>query len=335
MDFNETRQNLITKISNIGSNTFDEVALEVFRFQVVFNPVYSKFVSLLGVEPSAINSIDQIPFLPISLFKNHQIKTGKWQEEAIFKSSGTTSQTTSQHFVRSLEWYNEISIKGFETQYSEKLENICILALLPSYLERSGSSLVHMAEQFIKKSNFSDSGFFLNDFEKLKNILKKCVDEKIPTLLLGVSFALIDFAEKYPIDLKHVIVMETGGMKGRRKEITRNELHEYLKNSFKTKSIHSEYGMTELLSQAYSKENGLFRSISTMKVLTREITDPLKIERIGRPGAINIIDLANIDSCSFIATDDLGKVYPDGSFEVLGRLDASDIRGCNLLVANN
>ncbi len=333
MDFNASREKLITEITNLSSIDFEFVALKVFQFQAKYNPVYAKFISLLSIDLETVDSISKIPFLPISLFKEYKIKTGEWKEEAIFESSGTTGQIRSKHFVRSLDWYNKISQICFEKRYGN-IENYCVLALLPSYLERKNSSLVHMAQNFINKSKFNESGFFLDDFEKLRSVLQKCVNQNIPTLLIGVSFGLLDFAEQFPTDLQNVIVMETGGMKGRRKELTRTELHERLMKAFQTKSIHSEYGMTELLSQAYSKGKGIFQCNETMQVMTREITDPLSLENLNRPGVINVIDLANIDSCSFIGTDDLGRVFDDGNFEVLGRLDSSDIRGCNLMVGN-
>ena len=333
MDFTATRDKLITEITNISSDSFDAVALQLFRFQAEHNSVYKQFISLLSINPLDVKSVNEIPFLPISLFKRHKIKTGKWTEEEIFSSSGTTGQISSRHHVKSSSWYKNNSKKGFEQQYGQVCD-YCILALLPAYLERKGSSLVSMAQHFIELSKYEESGFFLFDHEILASTLKRCIEKAIPTLLIGVSFGLLDFVEKYPMDLKNVIVMETGGMKGRRKEITRFELHEILKNGFQVSNIHSEYGMTELFSQAYSQSNGIFYPSPTMRILTREITDPLKNEKINRPGAINIIDLANIDSCAFIATDDLGRYFEDGSFEVLGRLDSSDIRGCNLMVSD-
>ncbi len=333
MDFNVSHQKLITEIANLSSLDFEIVALKVFHFQAAFNPVYTKFLSLLSIDPKSVDQVTKIPFLPIGLFKEYQIKTGSWKEEAIFESSGTTGQVTSKHFVKSLVWYNEVSIQGFEQQYGN-ISDYCILALLPSYLERKGSSLVHMTQHFIEESKYEESDFFLYDYEKLVSVLQNCVDQNIPTLFIGVSFGLLDFAQQFPMNLKPIIVMETGGMKGRRKEITRAELHEKLKKAFHLKNIHSEYGMTELLSQAYSKGDGFFQCSPLMRVMIREVTDPLKLEKYNRPGVINVIDLANIDTCSFIATDDLGRLHEDGSFEVLGRLDSSDIRGCNLMVGN-
>ena len=270
----------------------------------------------------------------MSLFKSHLVQTGEWQPALIFSSSGTTGASTSRHAVRSSEWYNRVSTDIFESFYGS-LSNWTILALLPSYLERGGSSLIHMVSSFIEASgNASHSGFFLNDFGSLSDRLQECRREHRQTLLIGVSYALLDLAESFPQDLSGITVMETGGMKGRRREITRSELHDQLIAALNLEVIHSEYGMTELFSQAYALGNGRFRPGFSMRVLPRQITDPLEAEALGRTAALNIVDLANIDTCSFIATDDLGRCFPDGSFEVLGRLDGSDIRGCNLLVAD-
>jgi hypothetical protein len=307
------------------------MALEIFRYQARENVLYAQYLKLLGVDFQLVNKVDKIPFLPISFFKTHEVKTGNWTSATVFSSSGTTGQQSSQHAVKALDFYLENTKQGFEFFYGP-ISDYCILALLPAYLERKGSSLVAMADYFIRLSKYDQSGFFLNNLDAVAQKLSQCQKQNIPTLLLGVSFALWDLAEQYPMDLSNVIIMETGGMKGRRRELTREELHGILNKAFQTQHIHSEYGMTELLSQAYSKGNGLFYPCPTMKVLTREITDPFAIQQVGKTGVINIIDLANIDSVAFIATDDLGKVYQDGSFEILGRLDASDVRGCNLLV---
>ena len=283
---------------------------------------------------SKINHLSEIPFLPIQFFKNNVIKTGIWNEEFIFTSSGTTGITTSQHFVRELNFYNQLTINGFEGFYGSITE-YCVLGLLPAYLERSGSSLVTMVDDFIKRSPYSQSGFFLYNYDKLNEVLLKNKESNIPTLLIGVSFALLDFVEKYPMDFPELIVMETGGMKGRRREMIRAELHHEIKNGFNTQVVHSEYGMTELLSQGYSKGHGVYQATPSLKVLTRDMNDPLSIlPNIGRLGVINLIDLGNLDTCSFIATDDLGRVYSDDTFEILGRLDNSDIRGCNLMMSD-
>ena len=278
-----------------------------------------------------MQSVEQIPFLPISFFKTHTIKTGEWAAQKTYTSSGTTGAQTSRHFVFDEDWYLQNAAAIFEKIYG-KVEDFCFLALLPNYLEREGSSLIAMADFFIIKSKYEQSGFFLYDQERLVKLLKANELAKVPTVLIGVSFALLDLAEQYQLSLAHTIVMETGGMKGRRKEMTRAELHDVFQKSFGIENVHSEYGMTELLSQGYSKGQGIFEPGFTMQIRTREITDPFRYTNAGRHGVINIIDLANIDSCAFIATDDLGRVYENGTFEVLGRLDQSDIRGCNLMV---
>ncbi len=320
------RTNLLNKILSVTPNTFNDVAINVFHYQYTYNTFYRQYVDLLGKNPSSITNITEIPFLPISFFKTQSIKTGYFESEAVFTSSGTSGQNTSKHFVRNLDWYDSIAQQIFENQYG-KLSNFRILALLPSYLERQGSSLVRMAQQFIQKSNHSQSGFYLNEWDNLWKVLKTPTSQK--TLLLGVSFALLDLADKYQGKLNNTIIMETGGMKGRRKELIRSDLHQILAEAFSLPHIHSEYGMTELLSQAYSQQNGKFYATKTMKILVREINDPFSFIQ-NRVGGINIIDLANIDSISFIATDDLGIVNHN-EFQVLGRFDNSDIRGCNLL----
>ncbi len=325
------REQLKYQIKKVSKKNFDDLAMEIFQYQAKYNSIYASFIELLDIVPEEVKSIRDIPFLPISLFKKYPVKTGDWQEETIFTSSGTTGKETSRHYIFEKDFYLENTIQGFNYFYKHPKE-YCVLALLPSYLERSGSSLISMCQHFMELSKYNESGFFLDNIEELVEILEKCQLNQIPTLLIGVSFALLDLAECYELDLRNLTIMETGGMKGRRKEITRKELHNTLRIRFGVEQIHSEYGMTELLSQAYSKGEGLFRPSPTMKSITREITDPLSIQKFGKTGVINIIDLANLDSCSFIATDDLGKVYDDDSFEILGRLDSSDIRGCNLLL---
>jgi hypothetical protein len=322
---------LLEKIKKVSVSDFETVALSVFRYQATHNLLYKEYLRLLGKDTNKIDSIAKIPFLPISFFKTHTLQSENWQPEAVFASSGTTGNTTSQHFLRSKTFYTHNSLLAFENFYG-LVENYCILALLPSYLERNNSSLVYMTEQFIQRSKNTDSGFFLNNITDLSIILQKNQTKKIPTLLLGVSFALLDLAEAAPQNLSNITIMETGGMKGRRKELTRPELHATLATAFNTKHIHAEYGMTELLSQAYSQGEGVFFPAPTMRVLIREATDPFTFLPFGQSGGINIVDLANIATCSFIATDDLGKTYENGAFEVLGRLDTSDIRGCNLLL---
>jgi Acyl-protein synthetase, LuxE len=332
---NNLRDNLKAQILRgpFSEAEFEHLALEVFNFQYKYNAFYRRYCSLLGKEFSAVSKLSEIPFLPIQFFKNQTIQTGDWKAETIFSSSGTTGAITSQHLCRDLDYYQKIARQGFE-QFYGKIENYCILGLLPSYLERSGSSLVAMVDDFIQLSNAPKSGFFLNNHAELAEILRGQRDADKPTLLIGVSFGLLDFIDNFTINFPNLVVMETGGMKGRRREMIRAELHETMAKGFGVSKIHSEYGMTELFSQGYSKGNGIFEPISTLSVLSREINDPLSIlPKNGKLGILNIVDLGNLDTCSFIATDDLGRVFDDGSFEVLGRLDNSDMRGCNLLVA--
>lgn len=333
MDEEKHRRLLLDKISRLPEGNFETLALEVFQFQAEFNPVYAQYLGYLGVKKAGVDRLEKIPGLPIQLFKQFSLQSGNWTPGRIFTSSGTTGSQSSRHLLRDEQWYRSNARRGFEFFYGS-LKQYCVFALLPAYLERSGSSLVFMADDFIHQSPYEESGFFLKDYETLVRQLEYCRNQDIPALLIGVSFALWELAERYPVHLNQTIVMETGGMKGRRREITRKELHGILKQAFKVEKIHSEYGMTELLSQAYSRGDGLFYPAPTMRVLSREITDPFQPQRMGKTGALNIIDLANLDTISFIATDDLGRVYADGSFEVLGRLDASDLRGCNLLLVD-
>lgn len=319
------------EIEHVNEVTFERVALAVFRYQVQNNLLYQQFIKLLGLSIQEITKLQQIPFLPIQFFKYHTIKTQEWSAETVFTSSGTTLQYPSKHHVRSLDWYKHCAFNAFEQVYG-RLDKYVVLALLPSYLERSGSSLVFMAEQFIERSQHPLSGFFLYNTSELLEVLGTCQKEKQPVLLLGVTYALLDLAREYPQRFENVVLMETGGMKGKRAEMTKKAVHQQLKDAFQLESIHSEYGMTELLSQAYSKGNGIFYPSALMRVLARETTDPMCMLPTQKTGGLNIVDLANLDTCSFIATDDLGRVYEDGGFEVLGRLDASDLRGCNLLV---
>lgn len=319
-------------IFNINSQSqFEEMALKIFKHQFENNKVYRSFCDLLFKHPSDVKTIKNIPFLPIQFFKSHKIISSSNKAQKIFTSSGTTGQVTSKHFVTDIELYKQSFQKGFQHFYGN-IEDYVVLALLPSYLEREGSSLIYMVNDMITNSKQPKSGFYLNDLEALKNTLSNLELRNKKTLLIGVSFALLDFVEKYQLQLKNTIIMETGGMKGKRKESIRTELHEALKQGFGVDTIHSEYGMTELLSQAYSKGNNTFTTPPWMQVLTRDTEDALTIQEHGKTGGINIIDLANVDSCAFIATQDLGKVYKDGTFEVLGRFDNSDIRGCNLMV---
>jgi phenylacetate-coenzyme A ligase PaaK-like adenylate-forming protein len=319
----------VFSISN--EQQFNAVALQVFRHQAKHCAVYRDFLQGLKTEIDVITNISQIPFLPIEFFKSHRVVSSASPEQVTFTSSGTTGIVTSRHFVTDVSWYTESFRNAFQLFYGD-ITNYTVLALLPSYLEREGSSLIYMADDLIKQSNDADSGFFLYNHEELYRQLIKQQLSKKPTLLIGVTFALLDFIEQYQFIFPELIVMETGGMKGRRKEMIREELHDTLCAGFGVDMIHSEYGMTELLSQAYSKGNGIFECPPWMKIITRDTNDPITPLTNGQTGGINIIDLANINSCSFIATQDLGRVQPDGSFEVLGRFDNSDIRGCNLLI---
>lgn len=320
----------IETLFNIASEEdFERKSLEVFHYQYQNNEVYQKFVKLLGVSAESVNSLDSIPFLPISFFKTHELNT-KPNFDLVFKSSGTTGQERSQHFVADKMVYEKSFSDGFSMLYGN-LQDYTILALLPSYLEQGDSSLVYMAKSFIEATKGNGSDFFLHDFERLNQTIEQLEKASRSYIILGVSYALLDFLEEFPQKMRSGFIMETGGMKGRRKELTKTELHRVLSTNSGDNLIHSEYGMTELLSQAYSKGQGIYKSPSWMKVLTRSTTDPLSLVQNQR-GLLNIIDLANVNSCSFIATDDLGFVHPDSSFEVLGRFDTSEIRGCNLMV---
>ncbi|WP_420604340.1 acyl transferase [Flagellimonas sp.] len=321
----------IQHIFSIATPTeFELLALKVFGFQFKNNPVYQTFCKHLGKSPSNVLHVDEIPFLPIEFFKTHKIVSSPKKPDAIFESSGTTAGNTSKHHVTDIELYRQSYNKGFASFYGP-IEEYCVLALLPSYLEREGSSLVYMVNDLVARSKHPDSGFYLYDLKTLREKLAQLEKQRTKTLLIGVSFALLDLAEQHPMNLKHTIIMETGGMKGRRKELIREELHFILKNAFGVSKIHSEYGMTELLSQAYSSGDGLFKCPPWMEVMTRNTEDPLSIQPHGKTGGINVIDLANVYSCSFIATQDLGKTHKNGTFEILGRFDHSDIRGCNLM----
>jgi len=314
-----------------STKDFEELSLKVFKYQFDNTKVYRSFCDLLYIHPSDVKNVEQIPFLPIQFFKTHHVLSSDNSIEQTFTSSGTTGSTTSKHYVTNLDIYKQSFKKGFESFYGT-IEDYVVLALLPSYLERDGSSLVYMVNDMISQSKYPESGFYLDNLDELKETLIKADKSHKKVLLIGVSFALLDLVESYPFNLKNTIVMETGGMKGRRKELIRSELHTILQKGFGVKTIHSEYGMTELLSQAYSNGNGVFKCPKWMKILTRDTEDALTIQSQGKTGGINIIDLANINSCSFIATQDLGRVLNDTNFEVVGRFDNSDIRGCNLMV---
>jgi len=312
---------------------FRQLALDIFHYQYEANSVYNAYVNALGKTHSDVDEIEKIPFLPISFFKTDEIKTEKFNAEVIFKSSGTTQTISSQHHIKDVSIYTQSFTVAFKKIYGD-LQEWCILGLLPSYLEKGNSSLVFMVDDLIKQGQHPQSGFYLYDLEKLKETLLSLERANQKTLLIGVTYALLDFAEKFSMPLMNTIIMETGGMKGRREELTRMEVHDQLKKAFGKKEIHSEYGMTELLSQAYAKKEGKFQCPPWMQVLIRDDEDPLSTQFSTSgvvSGAINIIDLANVYSCSFIATDDVGKLYIDKSFEVLGRMDGSDLRGCSLL----
>lgn len=314
---------------------FDDLALSLFYFQYENNPVYRQYMDILHRHPQEITHTKDIPFLPINFFKTHEIKTGNFVHKLVFESSSTTQTTPSRCFVRSPAIYERSFRRAFRLFYGD-ISDYAIIGLLPSYLERGNSSLVYMVNDMILQSGMTESGFYLNEFEKLYQTLSALETSGTKTLLIGVTFGLLDFAEKYPMRLKHTIIMETGGMKGRREEWTREEVHNFLKDKLGTDTIHSEYGMTELFSQAYSKGKGRFNCPPWMRITLRDMEDPLSAVALPKPGEvahglINIIDLANIDTCGFIATDDIGLLYPDGSFEVRGRRDQSDLRGCSLM----
>ena len=319
-------------IFNIKNQTeFEDLASQVFNFQFKNNKVYRSFCDLLYKHPSDVKTIEDIPFLPIEFFKTHQVLSSNNPIQATFRSSGTTGNSTSKHYVTDLKIYKQSFKKGFKKFYGD-IKNYVVLALLPSYLERQGASLIYMVNDMILQSESKMSGFYFNNILELKDTLIDLDSKGKKVLLIGVSFALLNLVETYQFNLKHTIVMETGGMKGRRKELIREELHKQLKDGFGVENIHSEYGMTELLSQGYSNGNGVFNCPNWMRILTRDTADASTILSKGKAGGINVIDLANINSCSFIATQDLGRVYKNGSFQVIGRFDNSDIRGCNLMV---
>ncbi len=314
---------------------FEKLCLEIFRFQYQNNLIYRQYVDLVKSDIHTVKTITDIPFLPIELFKNQKVIHKDYEESITFFSSGTTGQTRSKHFVANEEIYQKSLVEGFERVYGN-IKEYCFIALLPGYLERKGSSLIYMVNLLMQISDNKHNGFYLNEFEKLRKTLNHLKKNNQKFILIGVSHALIDFANAYSIDLSGAgIVMETGGMKGRKKEMLKEELHSYLKSRFNVEKIHSEYGMTELLSQAYSQGNGIFSTPNWMKILIRDSYDPFSYMPTGKTGGINVIDLANIYSCSFIETKDLGRVHKNQQFEITGRFDNSDIRGCNLLVINS
>lgn len=315
------------EVLHLIPSDFDVLTLKLFKYQAQHSTVYAGYIKNLKIDYRKINTIQDIPFLPVELFKTQKITCGDWQEQQVFESSGTTGYVPARHYIRDVTLYNTLAERTFESFFGP-IKTYTILALLPSYMEQGNSSLVNMVAYFIANAR-AGSGFYLKNMEELIRKIAGSVDKKV--LLFGVSYALIDLAEKSPVDMQHVTIIETGGMKGKRKEITREELYAILREKLNVKDIYSEYGMTELLSQAYAK-NGMFHTPATMKVLIREPNDPFSYVTHGKTGGINVIDLANIHSCAFIETKDLGKSHEDGSFEVLGRFDHSDIRGCNLML---
>ncbi|NEM98380.1 acyl-CoA synthetase family protein [Pontibacter burrus] len=330
MDFKaQYRQQLLEQTID-----FTRMALSLFRYQAVHNPVYSSFLQHLNIHPDQVTDIKQIPFLPIEFFKQQKVATGSFEPEVTFLSSGTTQQNRSKHYVADLQWYNQVTKHIFERFYGP-LQEYIVLALLPSYLEQGGSSLVAMVDYFTQQTGQHEEGFYLHNRDQLLQTITMAKTRGKKILLIGVSYALLDWAEELQgnHDFSGVTIMETGGMKGRHREMIREELHSYLIKGFGVETIHSEYGMTELLSQGYSKGNGIFYPGQTMQILLRDLNDPFDKGNHHRSGGINVIDLANVDSCAFIETKDIGKMHADGGFEVLGRFDNSDIRGCNLLIA--
>lgn len=334
---NEPGSHIIKEVFEADNAAWPALALKIFAFQYEQNEVYRQYCEILQIVPADVHKPEDIPFLPIQFFKSHSVTCGQFEPAAIFESSGTTGSVNSKHYVKDVAVYQQSFLKGFEKFYGSPGE-YCIIGLLPSYLERGSSSLVYMVNDLIKRSGHPSGGFYLYEHKKLRQAILENEAKGRRTLLIGVTYALLDFFEQYPMQLQHTIIMETGGMKGRREELTRDEVHRLLQQQSGLNKIHSEYGMTELLSQAYSSGNGIFYPSDTMKILVRAEDDPFDVSsevtdgKNFATGVINIIDLANIYSCSFIATDDMGKLYADGSFEVLGRLDNSDIRGCGLMI---
>ncbi len=327
-----TEREIIHRMFSMSPNdNIGPLALEVFRFQYGRNHIYKNFCDALGRDPKNVHGFDDIPFLPVEFFKTHRVVSFSGQESHVFRSSGTTGSQQSKHHIFDISLYERSFMRCFRLFYGDPA-NYCVLALLPSYLERKDSSLVYMASHLIGESGHPDSGFYLDDLPGLARKLNMLTRSNARVLLFGVSFALLDLAESFPMVLSNAIVMETGGMKGRRREMVREELHRVLCEAFELAAVHSEYGMTELLSQAYSFGRGLFKCPPWMKVTIRDANDPLTWAAAGRTGGINIIDLANLYSCSFLATKDLGKIHANGHFEVLGRFDHSEVRGCNLLL---
>ncbi len=333
-DLNAPQPSTESSVFNIRSSAeFEACALATFRDQAQKNTVFAEYLKFLNRDPAKIQSVDDIPFLPVETFKSHRVVTGDFEPEITFTSSGTTAENAAKHFVRSTAQYRMAYQRAFELFYKQP-SDWCIFALLPNYLEREGSSLVFMVDDLIAQSrvNCATAGFFLYNHAELHEQLVAAVGAKRNVLLLGVTYALLDFADAFPCDLSGAVIMETGGMKGRRREMIRSEVHARLSTAFQVEHIHSEYGMTELLSQAYSKGEGKFFAPPWMRVVVRDTDDPLSLAQHGKTGRLCVIDLANVDSCAFLATSDLGRAYPDGSFEVLGRFDQAEVRGCNLMI---
>lgn len=327
----DTFKGFETQLYGVNDDSFENIALSLFRFQAQNNTLYRQYIDFLGTNTAHVTSTDEIPFLPISFFKHHAVQTGGWRPQGEFRSSGTTGQTVSRHLIYNMQFYQENAERCFRHFFGSP-EQYHFLALLPSYLERSESSLVAMMNHFIQRSGSSFSGFYLYDYNKLIRDAEKLRNKGGKVMIWGVTYALLEVAERFQPDLSHCTIVETGGMKGRRPEMTRDELHAILRKSLNVGKIASEYGMTELQSQAYSLGDGNFSCPPAMKVLVREVTDPLE-RGIDGPGALNFIDLANFHSIAFLETEDLGKINNDGSFSVVGRMDNSDVRGCNLLVS--
>lgn len=328
-NINDFKRNFVW-VERLKAADFEAAAQLIFRYQATENPVYKAYLKAIGVDFRSVSKWEQIPFLPISFFKTHQVLCEGYETDDYFESSGTTATGNSRHYLADKELYKACFLHHFQEFYGNP-NDFVFFCLLPSYLERKHASLVYMAEELIQKSEHQESAFYLHDFEKLARNLEIAVKQKKKVVLLGVTFALLDFAEQYPMDLSSVIVMETGGMKGRREEWIRSQVHDFLKKNWNLASVHSEYGMTELFSQVYSKGEGIYRAPNLMRVSVRDQNDPLANYITGN-GCLNITDLGNLYSCSFIATDDIGKVHPDHNFEVMGRIDYAALRGCSLMV---
>ncbi len=333
--FTTERDQVLSQLENYQTSQSkqdrDQYLLSLFHFQYKNNAIYREYCQNLKINAAQIVSVEQIPYLPISAFKYHEVKSGHFEAEEMFTSSGTTNTVRSKHFVKSVDFYTSNTTKIW-SQYFKLVQEYCFFALLPGYLERDGSSLISMVNHFIDLSKYKQSGFFLRNHESLADHLQKAQAQNIPVVLFGVTYALLDFAADFPMQFPELIVMETGGMKGQRAEITKQALHDMLKRQLGTENIFSEYGMTELLSQAYTSGTTRFKPNMMLQVHTRQINDPLSREKQGKSGIIAVTDLANIDSCAFILTEDQGICYQDDSFEITGRLTAADIRGCNLLL---